>query len=99
LTIVVASRFGPDCNLPVTASKRPPPAPTPITWLNNQPYLLLSLTSLFRAGNIVLGRYVAGHLPPITLACIRWIGALDAPVAATGISRSHQLHNQLRIQL
>ena len=47
----------------------------PIRWLNHQPYLLLSLTSLFWAGNIVLGRYVAGHVPPMTLSCIRWIGA------------------------
>jgi drug/metabolite transporter (DMT)-like permease len=59
---------------PMTASQLPPA--TPIAWLNNQPYLLLSLTSLFWAGNIVLGRYVAGHVPPITLSCIRWIGAL-----------------------
>jgi drug/metabolite transporter (DMT)-like permease len=35
----------------------------------------LSLTSLFWAGNIVLGRYVAGHVPPMTLSCVRWIGA------------------------
>jgi drug/metabolite transporter (DMT)-like permease len=48
---------------------------SPLRWLNNQPYLLLSLTSLFWAGNIVLGRYVAGHVPPMTLSCIRWIGA------------------------
>ena len=52
-----------------------PPAPDPVTWLNNQPYLLLSLTSLFWAGNIVLARYVAGHAPPMTLSCVRWIGA------------------------
>jgi hypothetical protein len=52
-----------------------PPAPDPVRWLNNQPYLLLSLTSLFWAGNIVLGRYVAGHVPPMTLSCVRWIGA------------------------
>ncbi|WP_375412260.1 DMT family transporter [uncultured Bradyrhizobium sp.] len=58
----------------MTASTPTPAAP--IRWLNNQPYLLLSLTSLFWAGNIVLGRYVAGHVPPITLSCIRWIGAL-----------------------
>jgi drug/metabolite transporter (DMT)-like permease len=44
-------------------------------WLANQPYLLLSLTSLFWAGNVVLGRYVAGHVPPITLATVRWVGA------------------------
>ncbi len=43
-------------------------------WLNNQPYLLLALASLFWAGNIVLARYVAGHVPPLTLSCIRWIG-------------------------
>jgi drug/metabolite transporter (DMT)-like permease len=48
---------------------------SPITWLSNQPYLLLSLTSLFWAGNIVLGRFAAGHVPPITLAFIRWGGA------------------------
>src|SRR4051812_2652310 len=35
----------------------------PVAWLNNQPYLLLSLASLFWAGNIVLARYVAGHVP------------------------------------
>ena len=52
-----------------------PPAPDPIRWLNDQPYLLLSLTSLFWAGNIVLARYVAGHVPPMTLSCVRWIGA------------------------
>ena len=49
--------------------------PDPVRWLNNQPYLLLSLTSLFWAGNIVLARYVAGHVPPMTLSCVRWIGA------------------------
>ena len=55
----------------------PAPAPpaSPVGWLNNQPYLLLSLTSLFWAGNIVLARFVAGHVPPMTLSCVRWIGA------------------------
>lgn len=52
-----------------------PPARDPVRWLIHQPYLLLSLTSLFWAGNIVLGRYAAGHVPPMTLSCIRWIGA------------------------
>ncbi|MCA1458330.1 DMT family transporter [Bradyrhizobium sp. BRP22] len=45
-----------------------------IAWLNNQPYLLLSLTSLFWAGNIVIARYVGNHLPPLTLSCLRWSG-------------------------
>jgi drug/metabolite transporter (DMT)-like permease len=44
-------------------------------WLFDQPYLLLSLTSLFWAGNTVLGRFMAGHVPPITFAFIRWGGA------------------------
>jgi drug/metabolite transporter (DMT)-like permease len=52
-----------------------PPALHPVRWLNNQPYLLLSLTSLFWAGNIVLARHVAGHVPPMSLSCVRWIGS------------------------
>jgi drug/metabolite transporter (DMT)-like permease len=51
-----------------------PPARDPIRWLNNQPYLLLSLTALFWAGNIVLARHVGDHVPPITLTTIRWFG-------------------------
>ena len=52
-----------------------PAACDPLRWLNNQPYLLLTLTSLFWAGNIVLARYVAGHIPPMTLSFVRWVGA------------------------
>ena len=40
-----------------------------------RPYLLLTLTSLFWAGNIVLGRYAAGHVPPLALSFVRWCGA------------------------
>ena len=47
---------------------------SPSRWLSNQPYLLLALASLFWAGNIVLARHVAGHVPPLTLSCLRWIG-------------------------
>lgn len=47
----------------------------PASWLMGQPYLLLSLTSLFWAGNVVLGRYAAGQIPPFTLSFIRWSGA------------------------
>jgi drug/metabolite transporter (DMT)-like permease len=36
---------------------------------------LLTLVSLFWAGNIVLGRFIAGHVPPATLSWIRWMGA------------------------
>jgi drug/metabolite transporter (DMT)-like permease len=51
-----------------------PPAHAFLRWLNNQPYLLLSLTGLFWAGNIVLARHVGSHVPPITLTTIRWFG-------------------------
>jgi drug/metabolite transporter (DMT)-like permease len=45
------------------------------SWLFNRPYLLLALTFLFWAINIVLGRYVVGSIPPVALAQIRWLGA------------------------
>jgi len=41
-------------------------------WLYQQPYLLLSITFLAWAINIVLGRYVADHIPPIALTMVRW---------------------------
>lgn len=47
---------------------------SPASRLANQPYLLLSLMALFWAANIVLGRYVAGHVPPFTLTFLRWAG-------------------------
>jgi drug/metabolite transporter (DMT)-like permease len=58
-------------------------------WLLDQPYLLLSLTSLFWAGNTVLGRFIVGHVPPITLAFIRWGGAFLVllPFAARHLAR------------
>ena len=58
-------------------------------WLFGQPYLLLSLTSLFWAGNTVLGRFIAGHVPPVTLAFIRWSGAflILLPFAAHHLRR------------
>jgi drug/metabolite transporter (DMT)-like permease len=41
----------------------------------DQPYLLLTLTSLFWAGNAVVGRAVSGKIPPVALAETRWVGA------------------------
>ena len=41
-------------------------------WINNQPYLLLSITALFWAGNAVVGRFAAGHIAPVTLSFLRW---------------------------
>ncbi|AWI80963.1 EamA family transporter [Parazoarcus communis] len=40
--------------------------------LTANPYLLLSLTALFWAGNMVLGRGIRGDVPPIALAFWRW---------------------------
>ena len=59
----------------MTVSTESPEKLSFIGRLADQPYLLLSLTSLFWAGNIVLGRFVAGHVPPVTLSCVRWAGA------------------------
>src|SRR5512143_675258 len=58
----------------MTISAPTPSASTPAAWLSNQPYLLLSLTSLFWAGNIVLARHGGSHIPPITMTTIRWFG-------------------------
>ena len=41
----------------------------------NSAWTLLVLANLFWAGNIVLGRGLAGHVPPIALAYWRWTGA------------------------
>jgi len=41
-------------------------------WITNQPYLLLSITALCWAGNAIVGRLAAGHIPPITLSFLRW---------------------------
>jgi drug/metabolite transporter (DMT)-like permease len=58
-------------------------------WLSDQPYLLLSLTSLFWAGNTILGRFIAGHIPPVTLAFVRWSVAflILLPFAARHLAR------------
>src|SRR5213075_1599468 len=47
-------------------------ASAPRNWLANQPYLLLSITALCWAGNAIVGRLAAGHIPPVTLSFLRW---------------------------
>lgn len=44
-------------------------------WLYNQPYILLSITTISWAGNIIVGRVAPGHIPPIMLAQLRWVCA------------------------
>jgi drug/metabolite transporter (DMT)-like permease len=57
--------------------------------LANQPYLLLTLTALFWAGNIVIGRAIASELPPVLLSFVRWSGAflLMLPFAMPHLKR------------
>jgi drug/metabolite transporter (DMT)-like permease len=42
----------------------------------SHPYLLLTLTTLFWSGNMVLGRAIRADIPPMTLAFWRWAIAL-----------------------
>jgi drug/metabolite transporter (DMT)-like permease len=55
----------------------------------HEAYLLLSLTSLFWSGNVVIGRFVAGDIPPVTISVIRWGGAffILLPFAALHLIR------------
>jgi drug/metabolite transporter (DMT)-like permease len=61
--------------------------------LFHEAYLLLSLTSLFWSGNVVIGRYIAGYVPPITVSVIRWGGAflILLPFAAPHLVRDWPL--------
>ena len=60
-----------------------------LRWIRDQPYLLLTLTSLFWAGNAIVGRAIAGKIPPIALAEFRWIAAflIVLPFAWRDLSR------------
>jgi drug/metabolite transporter (DMT)-like permease len=50
--------------------------PSPISSAWNSAYLLLTLTSLFWAGNAIVGRAARELVPPITLSFWRWAIAL-----------------------
>ena len=56
-------------------------------------YLLVALASLCWAGNHVIGRAIAGHVPPIAVSTIRWIvpALLIAPFAARHLARDWPL--------
>jgi drug/metabolite transporter (DMT)-like permease len=55
----------------MSASEQTSRAASP-SWVANQPYLLLCVTALCWAGNAVVGRLAAGHIPPVTLSFLRW---------------------------
>jgi drug/metabolite transporter (DMT)-like permease len=56
----------------MSATDHPTRAAPSGNWLANQPYLLLSITALCWAGNAIVGRLAAGHIPPVTLSFLRW---------------------------
>ena len=56
----------------MSASDPASSATSPGSWLANQPYLLLTVTALCWAGNAIVGRLAAGHIPPVTLSFLRW---------------------------
>jgi len=41
--------------------------------MNASPYILLSLTSLFWSLNFIIGKLLAGSIPPATLSFLRWL--------------------------
>jgi drug/metabolite transporter (DMT)-like permease len=61
-----------------------------MTRLWNSAWTLLVLANLFWAGNIVLGRGLAGHVPPIALAYWRWTGAF---LVAVGFAWRYLKHD------
>jgi drug/metabolite transporter (DMT)-like permease len=56
----------------MSASDQTSHVASPIRWIANQPYLLLCVTALCWAGNAIVGRLAAGHIPPVTLSFLRW---------------------------
>lgn len=58
-------------------------------WIYGQPYLLLTVTAMMWGGNIVVGRFAVGKVPPVALAEYRWTGAflIVLPFALQAIRR------------
>ena len=56
----------------MSASDRTTGLAAPGRWFANQPYLLLTITALCWAGNAIVGKLAAGHIPPVTLSFLRW---------------------------
>src|SRR5262249_32851239 len=51
---------------------KPAAAFPPIRWIANHPYRLLPTAAPCGAGNAVVGKLAAGHIPPVTLSFLRW---------------------------
>jgi drug/metabolite transporter (DMT)-like permease len=56
----------------MSASDQTSRTTAPGNWIAGQPYLLLCITALCWAGNAIVGRLAAGHIPPVTLSFLRW---------------------------
>lgn len=69
------AQLAPHSPIPMTTAEQHLPPPSLVARLYSQPYLLLSLMALFWAANIVLGRFVADHVPPFALTFGRWAGS------------------------
>ena len=41
-------------------------------WFNDQPYLLLTITMVMWAGNIVASKFAIGEVSPMAIVCLRW---------------------------
>lgn len=61
----------------------------------NRPYVLLTLTSLFWAGNTIAGKLASGVIPPFTLTFARW---LIVAVIAYVLARPHFAANRETIR-
>src|SRR3954451_15683813 len=66
------SRLRADNSHHMTAAQEPRRA-TIARGLYGNPYLLLALASLCWSGNHLMGRAIAGHVPPLAISTFRWL--------------------------
>ena len=67
-------------------------------WIANQPYLLLCITTACWAGNAIVGRLAAGHIPPVTLGFLRWSVAFVLMTATLGLTATANILVQRRFR-
>ncbi|MCZ8315359.1 DMT family transporter [Phreatobacter sp.] len=52
--------------------------------LYDRPYLILAATTLIWAGNAIASRLAIGHVSPMVLTTLRWVGTLTLMIALAG---------------
>src|ERR1041384_5873090 len=69
------------------------PATKPRGGLFGNAYLLLALASLCWSGNHLMGRAIAGHVPPLTISTLRWLlaAAILYPLVRPHLTRDWPL--------